>query len=49
LDIVGEIRLERLERQDELRSRLAAELSSLGKRRDLLASFIRHAKIPLRL
>jgi transposase len=34
---------------DELRSRLANELSALGKRRDLLASFIRHAKIPLRL
>jgi transposase len=33
----------------ELRSRLVAELSSLGKRPDLLASFIRHAKIPLRL
>jgi transposase len=34
---------------DELRSRLVKELSSLGRRRDLLASFIRHAKIPLRL
>jgi transposase len=33
----------------ELRSRLATELSSLSKRGDLLASFIRHAKIPLRL
>jgi transposase len=33
----------------ELRSRLATELSSLSKRRNLLASFIRHAKIPLRL
>jgi transposase len=33
----------------ELRSRLAAELSSLSSRRDLLASFIRHAEIPLRL
>jgi transposase len=33
----------------ELRSRLVAELSSLSKRPDLLASFIRHAKIPLRL
>ncbi len=33
----------------ELRSRLGAEFSSLSKRRDLLASFIRHAKIPLRL
>jgi transposase len=33
----------------ELRSRLVRELSSLGRRRDLLASFIRHAKIPLRL
>jgi transposase len=34
---------------DELRSRLAAELSSLSRRPDLLASFVRHAKIPLRL
>jgi len=34
---------------DELRSRLVKELSSLGRRRDLLASFIRHAEIPLRL
>lgn len=34
---------------NELRSRLAIELSSLSGRRDLLASFIRHAKIPLRL
>ena len=34
---------------NELRSRLVTELSSLSKRRDLLASFIRHAKIPLRL
>jgi transposase len=33
----------------ELRSRLVAELSSLGQRPDLLASFIRHAKIPLQL
>lgn len=33
----------------ELRSRLAGELSSLSRRPDLLASFIRHAKIPLRL
>ncbi len=33
----------------ELRSRLAGELSSLSGRRDLLASFIRHAKIPLQL
>ena len=33
----------------ELRSRLVAELSSLSMRPDLLASFIRHAKIPLRL
>jgi transposase len=33
----------------ELRTRLGAELSSLSKRRDLLASFIRHAKIPLSL
>jgi transposase len=33
----------------ELRSRLVAELSSLSQRPDLLASFIRHAKIPLRL
>jgi transposase len=37
------------ENLDELRSRLATELSSLSQRRDLLASFIRHAKIPLRL
>jgi transposase len=34
---------------DELRSRLVKELSSLSKRPDLLASFIRHAKVPLRL
>jgi len=34
---------------EELRSRINAELSSLSKRGDLLASFIRHAKIPLRL
>ncbi len=34
---------------NELRSRLVTELSSLSQRRDLLASFIRHAKIPLRL
>jgi transposase len=33
----------------ELRSRLEGELSSLSKRGDLLASFIRHAEIPLRL
>jgi transposase len=33
----------------ELRTKLVAELSSLSKRRDLLAGFIRHAKIPLRL
>ncbi len=33
----------------ELRARLHTELSSLSKRGDLLASFIRHAKIPLRL
>ena len=33
----------------ELRSRLHGELSSLGKKGDLLASFIRHAKVPLRL
>ena len=34
---------------DELRSRLWGELSSLRRRPDLLASFIRHAEIPLRL
>jgi transposase len=34
---------------DELRSRLCSELSSLRRRLDLLASFIRHAGIPLRL
>lgn len=34
---------------DELRSRLCGELSALKERPDLLASFIRHAKIPLRL
>ena len=34
---------------EELRARLHTELSSLSKRGDLLASFIRHAKIPLRL
>ncbi len=34
---------------EELRSRINAELSSLSKRGDLLASFIRHAQIPLRL
>jgi transposase len=34
---------------NELRSRLVTELSSLSERRDLLASFIRHARIPLRL
>ena len=33
----------------ELRSRLHSELSSLSKKGDLLASFIRHAKVPLRL
>ncbi len=33
----------------ELRSRLCSELSSLRRRPDLLASFIRHAGIPLRL
>jgi transposase len=33
----------------ELRSRLWDELSALRKRPDLLASFIRHAGIPLRL
>ena len=33
----------------ELRFRLWGELSTLRKRPDLLASFIRHAKIPLRL
>ena len=33
----------------ELRSRLWGELSALRKRPDLLASFIRHAGIPLRL
>ncbi len=33
----------------ELRSRLEAELSSLDRRGDLLASFIRHAEIPLHL
>jgi transposase len=33
----------------ELRSRLIAELSALRRRPDLLASFIRHAEIPLRL
>jgi len=33
----------------ELRSRLWEELSVLRKRPDLLASFIRHAEIPLRL
>ncbi len=33
----------------ELRSRLCAELSSLRRRPDLLAAFIRHAGIPLRL
>ena len=32
-----------------LRSRIEMELSTLSKRGDLLASFIRHAKIPLRL
>lgn len=34
---------------NELRSRIETELSSLSKRGDLLASFIRHARIPLRL
>ncbi len=33
----------------ELRSRLDVELSSLSRRGDLLASFIRHADVPLRL
>lgn len=33
----------------ELRSRLVSEFSVLRQRRDLLASFIRHARIPLRL
>lgn len=33
----------------ELRSRLCGELSALRRRPDLLASFIRHAGIPLRL
>jgi transposase len=33
----------------DLRSRLVGELSSLGRRPDLLASFIRHAKVPLQL
>jgi transposase len=33
----------------ELRSRVCSELSSLRRRPDLLASFIRHAGIPLRL
>ena len=33
----------------ELRSRLWGELSALRRRPDLLASFIRHAGIPLRL
>lgn len=33
----------------ELRSRIDTELSSLSNRGDLLASFIRHAEIPLRL
>lgn len=33
----------------ELRSRLWSELSSLRRRPDLLASFIRHAEIPLRV
>jgi transposase len=33
----------------ELRSGLENELSGLSRRGDLLASFIRHAKIPLRL
>ena len=34
---------------DELRSRPCVELSTLRRRPDLLASFIRHAGIPLRL
>ena len=34
---------------EEPRARLHTELSSLSRRGDLLASFIRHAKIPLRL
>ena len=33
----------------ELRTRLEMEFSSLSKRGDLLASFIRHARIPLQL
>jgi hypothetical protein len=33
----------------ELGPRLCGELSSLRERPDLLASFIRHAKIPLRM
>jgi hypothetical protein len=33
----------------ELRARLESELSSLDRRGDLFASFIRHAEIPLRL
>jgi transposase len=33
----------------ELRSRLSGELSALRRRPDLLASFIRHAGVPLRL
>ena len=33
----------------ELRCRLHRELTSLSKRGDLLAAFIRHAKVPLRL
>jgi transposase len=33
----------------ELRSRLVAEFAGLRRRPDLLASFIRHAGIPLRL
>ena len=33
---------------NELRSRIEMELSTLSKRGDLVASFIRHAKIPLR-
>ncbi|WP_237170905.1 transposase [Paludisphaera borealis] len=37
------------EHTNELRSRLWGELSTLRKRPDLLASFIRHAEIPLRL
>jgi hypothetical protein len=37
------------EHTNKLRSRLWGELSTLRKRPDPLASFIRHAEIPLRL